>query len=101
MSNNPITDGACQTGFSCGTAVADTGFYQRMVIDTVGQQFFQTIITENSASDAETQALLALFQTTDNTQTNTDLPCLTEYSCGDKITGLNFLQQEITNGTSI
>lgn len=58
VSNGTINGGACQTGFSCGSAMSDVGFYQRMVTEnTSGQVFFQTIITENNATAADASAL--------------------------------------------
>ncbi len=61
VSNGAISGGACATGFSCGTAMSDTGFFQRMVTETAtGQQYFQTIITENNANAASAAALDAL-----------------------------------------
>lgn len=65
VTNGTIAGAACGagalTGFSCGTAMTDLGFYQRMVTETsTGQQFFQTIITENNANAGNAAALDAL-----------------------------------------
>lgn len=65
VSNGTISGAACGSGalvgFSCGTAMSDTGFFQRMVTETAtGQQFFQTIITENNATATNAAALDAL-----------------------------------------
>ena len=65
VSNGTIAGAACGSGvlagFSCGTAMTDLGFYQRMVTETsTGQQYFQTIITENNATAAGAPALDAL-----------------------------------------
>lgn len=51
VTNGTISSGACQAGYSCGSAMSDVGFFQRMVTETgTGQVFFQTIITENNAN---------------------------------------------------
>ncbi len=65
VNNGTIAGAACGAGalagFSCGTAMTDLGFYQRMVTETsTGQQYFQTIITENNATAANATALDAL-----------------------------------------
>lgn len=65
VNNGTIAGAACGSGalagFSCGTAMTDLGFYQRMVTETsTGQQYFQTIITENNATAANATALDAL-----------------------------------------
>lgn len=53
VSSGTISSGACQTGYSCGSAMSDVGFFQRMVTENAsGQVFFQTIITENNATAA-------------------------------------------------
>lgn len=58
VNNGTITTGTCDTGFSCGTAMSDVGFYQRMVTNnSTNEVFFQTIITENNATATSAAAL--------------------------------------------
>ena len=47
------TTDACPTGFTCATAVTGEGFFQRQITETSsGNDFFQTIITDKTASGA-------------------------------------------------
>ncbi len=44
---------ACPVGFSCATAVTGEGFFQRQITeDSSGNDFFQTIITDKTATGA-------------------------------------------------
>lgn len=52
---NGIISAACPTGAgnftSCGTALSETGFFSRLVVDAAtGKQFFQTIVTMPNAN---------------------------------------------------
>lgn len=58
VSSGTISTSACQTGYSCGSAMTDLGFFQRMVTTNDGTEtFFQTIITENNATAANSADL--------------------------------------------
>jgi len=45
---------ACPTGFSCATAVTGDGFYQRQITDSLGNDYFQTIITDKGVTGSPT-----------------------------------------------
>lgn len=58
VSSGTISPNACQAGYTCGSAMTDLGFFQRMVTTSDGTEtFFQTIITENNANAANAGAL--------------------------------------------
>jgi len=42
----------CPTGFTCASAVTGEGFYQRQITDVSGNDYFQTIITDKTATGA-------------------------------------------------
>ncbi|MEJ2653547.1 MAG: hypothetical protein P8173_17705, partial [Gammaproteobacteria bacterium] len=55
----------CPTGFTCGAAITGDGFFQRQITDSVGTQYFQTIITPVGAT-ATSGALSGLAFTDEN-----------------------------------
>lgn len=55
VTNGAISSGSC-TGYTCGSALTDLGFFQRM-ITSGSETFFQTIITENDANASNSAAL--------------------------------------------
>ncbi len=62
VSNGTITPATCATGFTCGVALSDRGFYQRQITETAGGAvYFQTIITENDATATTPAGLNALI----------------------------------------
>jgi hypothetical protein len=50
VDNGVISVDACLAGLTCGEALTGAGFYQRQVIDSLGNTYFQTIITEGGAT---------------------------------------------------
>ena len=52
VSSGTVTT-TCPTGFTCSTAVTGEGFFQRQITETAtGNDFFQTIITDKTATGA-------------------------------------------------
>ncbi len=57
VTNGTIDAAGCDTlntGFSCGDALKDNGFFSRIITDTVtGEMYFQTIVTEYDVTGAQ------------------------------------------------
>jgi hypothetical protein len=50
VANGVITADPCPVGVACGAAITGAGFYQREVTRADGSKYFQTIITDGTAS---------------------------------------------------
>lgn len=92
----------CQAGYSCGSAITDIGYFQRMVPEeTSGTAFFQTIITDFGSTYNASGLQSATGSATTDIQTTPGLFCPDGYICGDKITAPDFIQLEFTDGSNI
>jgi hypothetical protein len=99
VTNSTISSSSstCVTGYTCGTALTDLGFYQRMLNESsTGITYFQTIITESDSSPSDLTTTVI-----EPPAPPAFLICPDGYICGDTITGPDFLQMELTDGSNI